>query len=78
MPNGECVPCNCNENWKQDAEGNWTLPEIYFQIIGIIQDAPNDQVLVNDILQDAASDQVLVINVLQDASNGQVLVIDIV
>jgi len=22
MPNGECVNCDCNENWKQDAEGN--------------------------------------------------------
>ena len=42
MPNGECVPCNCNENWKEDAKGNWTLPEKYFWIIGIIKDAPND------------------------------------
>ena len=75
MPNGECVPCNCNQNWKEDVEGNWTLPEVYFWIIGIILDAPNDQILVIFVIQDAPNDPILVIGIIQDAPNDQVLVI---
>ena len=47
-------------------------------IIGIHQDAPNDQVFVLVITQGALKDQILVIDIIQDVQNNQVLVVDIV